>query len=257
MNALKGYRTYLTVLAALVYIVGSKCGYWPIDNDVIAGIGLLAVGFLRAGLKPDAQPGESSVSAPSNPRILSFAAAAAVLFCFSCMAVHAAEGGAVTAENRSAVDTARAVQATSDSDVWRPGQFSISPFASYRVREFDGVLDRFGGGLAVGYQLTRNLTLEAETISEGLQPFPIINSIAEAGMNLKAYLPLGNTGLAPYGLLGYTHGFKPTEENRMNAGAGLELRANKYFAVFADGRWTHDFRTLGHALFRVGGSVRF
>ena len=137
------------------------------------------------------------------------------------------------------------------------GKISISPYASYRVKDFDGVLDRFGGGAQISYFVVDNLALEANFLSEGLQfhDKSFADSFTDAGGNVKGYWPLGKTGFAPYILVGYTRGLK-LDENRMNAGAGLELRG-KYGLVFADGQWTHDFDRVAHAVLRLGAGFHF
>lgn len=223
---MKGNRTYLTVAVGIGYLIGAKLGFWAADKELLSMVALAAVAFLRAAVPGGSGDGGKQSLAPGLRLLLGLLIAG------------------------------WASSAVAQTDPFAPKQFSVSPFASYRVRNFDGVLERFGGGLAVGYSFSRNLTLEAETLSEGVHRLPLQNSITEAGLNLKSYVPLGTSGLAPYALIGYTHGFKPVEESRFNAGAGLELRA-KYLAVFADGRWTHDFRNVGHALFRVGASIRW
>jgi hypothetical protein len=136
------------------------------------------------------------------------------------------------------------------------GTWTVSPFASYRVHEFGEFNGEIGGGLALSYFPKDNIAIEVETLSEDIDDSNWADAFTEAGVNLKGYLPLGATGLAPYFLIGYTRGFD-LDENRMNAGAGIEWRATKTFGLFADGRWTHDFDTLGHALIRVGGNVSF
>jgi hypothetical protein len=82
-------------------------------------------------------------------------------------------------------------------------------------------------------------------------------------VNFKGYLPIGATGLAPYAFIGYTHGFDQDtpeshpNENRMNGGAGFEYCLGERVKLFADGRWTHNFSTIGHMLFRMGGGMTF
>lgn len=147
-------------------------------------------------------------------------------------------------------------QAAEPESRYAAGTWSVSPFASYRVHEFGEFNGKAGGGVALSYFAADNVAIEAETLSEGLDDSHWADAFTEAGVNLKGYLPLGRSGFAPYGLIGYTRGFD-LDENRMNAGAGIEWRAAKTFGLFADGRWTHDFRTLGHALFRVGGNLSF
>ncbi len=141
-------------------------------------------------------------------------------------------------------------------DVYAKGDFTVSPFASYRVTEWGADNGKFGAGLAVGYHLRDNVAIELETLSEGYTSAPVIGSLTEAGANLKWYLPLKQSGLAPYALIGYTRNLDE-DQNRMNAGAGIEWRFTKVVGVFADGRWTHDFNRVGHSLFRSGLTFRF
>lgn len=136
------------------------------------------------------------------------------------------------------------------------GDFTVSPFASYRVTEWGADNGKFGAGLAAGYHLRDNVAVELETLSEGYTSAPVIGSLTEAGANLKWYLPLKQSGVAPYALIGYTRNLDE-DQNRMNAGAGIEWRFSKVAGVFVDGRWTHDFNRLGHALFRSGLTFRF
>lgn len=159
------------------------------------------------------------------------------------------------------------------SPPYTAGQFTVAGFGSYRAAEVSQLDGRFGYGSEVGYFLKDNLSLNLEAITEN----PRHSAIDEAGLNFKGYLPLGKTGFASYGLLGATRTFEGETftqvhkakkhtttittirdgDWRFNAGAGVEFRASQTFGVFADGRWTHDFNTLGHALFRVGANLRF
>ncbi|MDB6030227.1 MAG: hypothetical protein JWM16_565, partial [Verrucomicrobiales bacterium] len=48
---LPGYKTYITIIIGIIYIVGGRyLKLWPVDGELLAAIGLLAAGFLRAGL---------------------------------------------------------------------------------------------------------------------------------------------------------------------------------------------------------------
>jgi len=136
------------------------------------------------------------------------------------------------------------------------GTWSVSPFASYRVHEFGKFNGKSGGGVALSYFAADNFAVELETLSEQFDDSHWADAFTEAGVNFKGYLPLGRSGFAPYLLVGYTRNLQ-IDENRMNAGAGLEWRATKRFGLFADGRWTHDFALLGHGLFRLGGNLSF
>jgi len=138
---------------------------------------------------------------------------------------------------------------------WDAGAWTISPFASYRAHELGEFDGRFGGGLAVSYAPVDNIAIELETLSETWRTDPWIDSLEEAGVNFKGYLPFGSTGLAGYGFIGYTRALRQ-DQNRMNAGAGIEVRAEQVYA-FADGRWADDFSEPVHFLFRIGGGVHF
>lgn len=142
-----------------------------------------------------------------------------------------------------------------EPDPYAAGQWRLSPFASYRVHELGSFDGKFGGGLSLSYAPAKNTALELETLSESFDDSHWKDTFTEAGANFKGYLPLGKSGLAPYALIGYTRNLLE-DENRMNAGAGIEYRY-KRVGVFLDGRWTHNFETIGHALFRLGGSLSF
>jgi len=140
-------------------------------------------------------------------------------------------------------------------------RISISPFASYRVHEFGQFNGKLGGGLAAGFAITPRLTLEAEVLAERFDDSHWLDSLTEAGANFKFYVLKPGSRLNPYALIGYTRNLD-FDQNRMNAGAGLEVRLGDHASVFADGRWTHDFGTtepvsLGHAMFRGGLNWRF
>lgn len=158
---------------------------------------------------------------------------------------------------------------------YHAGQFTVAGFGSYRAATLDALDGRFGGGSEVSYFVKDNIAVALEALTENVGH----SAIDEAGLNFKGYLPIKNSGFAPYGLLGVSHSFEGASftqstfdkkkgemttttvlkdgDWRFNAGAGVEFRAYKTFGVFADGRWTHDFDHLGHALFRVGANLRF
>lgn len=134
-------------------------------------------------------------------------------------------------------------------------RISVSPFATYRVHEFGARNGKLGGGLAAGFALTKHVTLEAEVIAERFDDSHWFESLTEAGANFRLSARPGAL-LNPYGLLGYTANLDESE-HRMNAGAGLEVNFSDHVGVFLDGRWTHNFTDVGHALFRLGATLRF
>lgn len=211
---------------------------------VLAG-GKVAVAYLKQSPMPPLEGDTEPATKPTNHimkilLILSLCLAAVFV---AKPRVHGAEPVAPAGGGEAA------------ASLYRAGQFSVSPFASYRGHEFSELDGKVGGGLALGYSVSRNVTLELEAGGEEYESAPVVDSLMEAGANAKGYLPIGNSGFAPYGLIGYTRDID-AKENRMNAGAGLEFRFQRAH-VFADGRWTHDFRELGHALFRAGLGMRF
>ena len=136
-----------------------------------------------------------------------------------------------------------------DVSAYAAGQWIVAPFGNYRAVTLDGNLEHFGAGLMLQYQVVQNIAIELNVESDGLQWHgePFSNSFTDCGANVKGYLPLGRSGFAPYGFLGYSHGFEGIDSNRMNTGVGIELRGTskllKTFAplAFADAQWSHGF----------------
>lgn len=148
------------------------------------------------------------------------------------------------------------------------GGLTLESFGTYRAHALDGRIERFGAGLGLEYMLAENISVEPYFVSEGLHLSgrPFGDSFTDAGLNFRGYLPLGGSGLAGYGLIGYSHGFthRPgqSDDDRMAAGVGLSLRgAGKVLGLrpgaFVDAVWLNNFRELGHALLRIGLSASF
>lgn len=148
---------------------------------------------------------------------------------------------------------AKTMQGGYDAGVW-----TVAGYGSLRLHEFSGPDGRGGGGAELGYFVVKNVALTFETLTEGSRHA----GIDEVGFNVKGYLPIEGTRLAPYGLIGTTHAFDGVTKDqdnewRFNLGAGVEFRANERFSLFADARWTHDFSIVGQGLIRLGGNLRF
>lgn len=155
------------------------------------------------------------------------------------------------------------LEARAAADLYAAGKFSVSPFASYRAHEFGKFDGQLGAGLAVSYSLTRNLTLEAWTLSEEYKSHAVIDSLLEAGASLKFYAPLKDSGLAPYALIGYSRGIE-SAANNMETGVGFEYRfkGGLPLTLFVDGVWVQNFGlsdpvTYAHAKARTGIGWRF
>lgn len=194
----------------------------------------------------------------ANP-LPAFALACVLGYSLSCVPAPAAESqpaGKVVSQPAVGLTAKDTIQP--ELDAYAAGRVTISPFASYRAHELGSFNGKFGGGLAIEYAPVNNIGIELSTLSEGIDQSPLIDSLKEVGVNFKGYLPIGKSGFAPYGFIGYTRELHESEEaNRMNAGAGIAWRPTKRLSAFADGQWTHNFRTLGHALFRMGGGLTF
>jgi hypothetical protein len=75
LDFLSGKKTYLIALVAILYIVGGKyLNLWPVDGEALAGLGALALAFLRAGIAKagasiaaEQEQGASSMSKISEP----------------------------------------------------------------------------------------------------------------------------------------------------------------------------------------------
>lgn len=119
---------------------------------------------------------------------------------------------------------------------YEAGVFSVSPFASVSVVDSH---EDFGAGLAVGYSLTKHLTLEADVVSEEIDDSHWDDAIKDVGASVKYYFPIKQTGFAPYLIGGYKRDLL-IHENLLAAGAGVEFRRSR-FAVFVDARVVHEF----------------
>ena len=75
LTSLRGYRTYLTVAAVLVLLIGTWLGWWTIPASVYAALGAAAIGFLRAGLGnevADAAQAIITARAPGTPPSITY-----------------------------------------------------------------------------------------------------------------------------------------------------------------------------------------
>lgn len=139
---------------------------------------------------------------------------------------------------------------------WEAGTWTVSPFAATKRTEISQSNGKWGGGLALTYAPKANIEVEVSALSYSLTDRPVLDSFDEGAVNFKGYLPLGKSGWAPYGLIGYTRDHA-NDANLMNAGAGLSWRW-KFAEAFADGQYRQGFVNNGNQfLFRVGGGFKF
>lgn len=107
------------------------------------------------------------------------------------------------------------------------GQWSVSPFAAYKITELGKTTGTIGGGIGLSYAPADNIAIEASATSYRLQDDTVIESVDEAAINGKGYLPIGKSGFAPFGLIGYTRDHAQ-DRNLMNAGVGLAYRVSRF-----------------------------
>jgi len=50
LSKLSGNKTHLSVLAVIVYVLGGKLGFWPVDPTIVTGLFAAVLAFLRAGV---------------------------------------------------------------------------------------------------------------------------------------------------------------------------------------------------------------
>jgi hypothetical protein len=157
----------------------------------------------------------------------------------------------------TAIDTAKAVRAA-----YEKGQLNVLPFASAHIN--DSKPD-YGGGLAIGYSLSKNSVLEAEAVSTGASGTDTFQTfLRDLGANLKLYVPVKTTGFAPYGIFGYRYDLQDSE-NQITAGIGVEHRFKLIGiagGVFLDGRFIHGFTQAfdefgNEGIVRLGVSGQF
>lgn len=136
------------------------------------------------------------------------------------------------------------------------GQFTISPFYGLKATEFGTQTGKSAGGIALAYTVVDNIEAEVSALSYKYESEPLIESIDEAAVNFKGYLPFGKSGVAPYGLIGYTRDHA-LDDNYMNAGAGIAFRY-KLASAFVDGQYNQNFSTRGNQFrFRAGIGLTF
>jgi len=136
------------------------------------------------------------------------------------------------------------------------GTWTISPVVAYKATEISRTSGQWAGGLAASYAIVDNIAIEVSALSYDLTDSPVVDSFDEGAVNFKGYLPIGKSGFAPFGLIGYTRDHAG-DEDLMNAGAGLAYRY-KFVEAFVDGQYRQSFTSHGNQfLFRAGLGITF
>ena len=203
MTTLPGLKTYLVVIIGLIYLACVKLGFWKPDMELIAGLGLAAVAFLRAGISklPSANP--------------AFALVAMLAFLLVPNTTPAAE------------TSTPAKSACADLALYRAGEVSATAFATIATPDFKHYSEGYGVG--VGYFYHLNFGVEGRITHEGFDLDRTL--VSDAAVRFIARLPLGH--LAPYTYLGAGYSFQG-EGTHIDAGFGAEWRFTRRLGVFAE-----------------------
>ena len=129
------------------------------------------------------------------------------------------------------------------------GQRTIDNLSGNRIGD-DGEL---GAGVGLNHFYTRYLGLGADAYSENTDGGFIDNASA----NVILRLPIDDLHLAPYVFGGGGYQFEPGEVAFGQAGAGLELRFNRDFGIFADTRYVMTDGTENFGVGRAGVRLAF
>jgi hypothetical protein len=111
---------------------------------------------------------------------------------------------------------------------------------------------RVGAGAGVNYFFTRHIGMGWEAYSQNTSGVFVDNG----SMNLLFRLPLGETGLAPYGMGGGGYQFD-VKQGVAQAGGGLEFRFTRNIGIFADARYVWAERTDNFGVGRFGLRLAF
>jgi len=165
---------------------------------------------------------------------------------------------------------AKAAHMWEDPGAWGAGHFtyatgmplytaqelSFDAFGSYLAAEknFSDIFKTnirhgtWGGGVGLNYFFSREIGIGADIN----MPANGGNFIDSVSGSLIARLPLGSSGLAPYGFGGGGRGTDPAWEWQAQAGVGLEYRWNPTTGIFVDGRYVWVDKTFDRLLLRAG-----
>jgi hypothetical protein len=107
---------------------------------------------------------------------------------------------------------------------------------------------RLGAGAGVNYFFTRYFGIGADAYSESTA-HSFVDAVAGS---LIGRLPIGDTGLAPYGFAGGGRQFDDILQWEGHIGAGLEYRFMRHFSAFVDARYVFAEHSRDYGLGRAG-----
>jgi len=148
-----------------------------------------------------------------------------------------------------------------DASLFRENELSLDLFGSASINQ--EVIDnltgtrikrdgRLGAGAGLNYFFTRYLGLGGEAYTESTQH----KFIDSASLNVIGRIPLGQSGVAPYGFGGAGYQFENAQWLG-NIGAGIEFRFHRNFGFFVDGRYIVTAKTDNQGLGRAGFRFAF
>lgn len=127
----------------------------------------------------------------------------------------------------------------------------VSVYASALLADSDGHLDDgFGGGISLSHFFNANVGVEADANWNGTDGTV---HLLTGSVVLRA--PITEACLAPYALLGGGMHANGVTQGVWHAGAGLDVRFDACFGVFADARYTWTEEDSDYTIVR--GGVRF
>ena len=138
------------------------------------------------------------------------------------------------------------------ADKYRANELDLDLFGTYATHDrFGNETDRGGGGLGLNYFPNKYVGIGADSyLEEWRWPYRVNGS-------LIVRFPLGQSGLAIYGLGGGGREWKYVPQWTGHAGGGLEFRFNPYTGIFADARRVFPENTPDYTLARAGLRVSF
>jgi len=141
----------------------------------------------------------------------------------------------------------QSLQAQESGDRFQPGEWDVSPFATY----VDKTGDDWGFGASLTYFVTRNIGVGASTYWTEFDGSLFDNVNAEAYFRL----PIGRR-VSPYavGSVGYLF---DTDEWGSTLGGGIDFRAFKKLSAFSDIQWRFTQDTQDGVFLRLGVRIAF
>ena len=130
-------------------------------------------------------------------------------------------------------------------ECFKAGEIQLDVFGIYTDGRSNRGADGFGGGLGLGYFITRNFGVDVEGniyASDARRHSDTVENI-NANLIYRFPMELGGHCLAPYIFGGGGYVWDGGNGGEGHAGLGIEYRVSQKIGIFADGRhaFAHDF----------------